>query len=79
MFTCLCGKGFNQDVDLVEMELCQLCVQVFKIYGARKKGTEADKFQGYFFNKEIIGFSVNNCFITYKNTVLGNRDPSQFL
>lgn len=39
-----------------------ICIQVLKIYGARKKRTEADKCQGYFFNKEIMGFAVNNCF-----------------
>lgn len=38
---CLCGKGLNQDVDLVEVELCQYVFKCSKIYGARKKKTEA--------------------------------------
>lgn len=53
--------------------------QAFKIYGARKKKTEAVKCPGYFINKEKMGFAINIHLIKYRNTVLGNRDSCLFL
>lgn len=55
-----------------------MCSSVQDLWDQKEK-TEADKCQGYFFNKEIMGFSVSNCSIKYKYTVLENRDPCQFL
>lgn len=43
--------------------------QAIKIYGARKKKIAAVKCQGYFTNKEKMGFAINTHLIKYRNTV----------